>query len=85
MLAEIEKMVNYVGIIHKGSIVFQGTFEELQIKQTQNSVVRIETNDNNKATGVISEMGMTFTSKENQDSCGDTGQEKNRRSQQETN
>lgn len=38
LLAEIEKLVSHVGIIHKGKMLFQGRFEELQQRQQQSSV-----------------------------------------------
>jgi ABC-2 type transport system ATP-binding protein len=45
LLAEIEKMVTHIGIINKGSLLFQGTLEELHIKQAQTAYVSFETND----------------------------------------
>ncbi len=64
LLAEIEKMVNYVGIIHRGDIVFQGTLKELQIKQNQNSTVQLETNDLEKTETILNEIGVPYTRKE---------------------
>jgi ABC-2 type transport system ATP-binding protein len=37
LLAEIEKMVTHMGIIHKGRMMFQGLFEELMARQHQSS------------------------------------------------
>jgi ABC-2 type transport system ATP-binding protein len=45
LLAEIEKMVTHIGIINKGSILFQGTLDELHIKQTQTSNISFETDN----------------------------------------
>lgn len=46
LLAEIEKMVTHIGIINKGSILFQGTLEELQFKQS--SFISFETDNTEK-------------------------------------
>jgi ABC-type multidrug transport system ATPase subunit len=53
LLTEIEKLVTHVGIINKGSILFQGTLEELHFKQKQTSCIVIETNSNNKTIEII--------------------------------
>ena len=53
LLAEIEKMVTHVGIINKGTILFQGTLEELQLKQVQTSFIGFETNNDEKAIDII--------------------------------
>lgn len=45
LLAEIEKMVTDVGIIHKGKILFQGTMDDLHAAQQQHSFVRFETSN----------------------------------------
>jgi ABC-type multidrug transport system ATPase subunit len=59
MLHEIEKLVTHVGIINKGTMRFQGTFEELMKKQQQASVNTLETSDNINAVKIISNMGLT--------------------------
>ena len=43
LLMEIEKLVTHIGIINKGTIVFQGTLEELHLKQS--SYVVFDTNN----------------------------------------
>jgi len=53
LLAEIEKLVTHVGVIHKGNMLFQGTLGELQNKQQQSSVLAFETNDNVMSLRVI--------------------------------
>ncbi|HEY0741010.1 MAG TPA: ABC transporter ATP-binding protein [Chryseosolibacter sp.] len=55
LLAEIEKLVSHVGIIHQGKMRFQGTLEKLQLLTRQNNdTVTIET-DNMPATKEIVE------------------------------
>lgn len=49
LLSEIEKLVTHVGIINKGSLLFQGTLEELINKQKESSLLTIETNDPDRA------------------------------------
>ncbi len=61
LLAEIEKMVTHVGIIHKGVIMFQGTLDELHLKQKQSSVIRFDTNDASLAAKIISSNGFIPT------------------------
>lgn len=48
LLSEIEKLVTHVGIINKGSLMFQGTLPELIRKQQQASFTSIETSDNQR-------------------------------------
>ncbi len=45
LLAEIEKLVTDVGIIHKGKMMFQGTFEALKERQHQSSATILGTTD----------------------------------------
>lgn len=45
LLAEIEKLVTHVGVIHKGSLLFQGTLQELEQRQQQGSYTVIATNN----------------------------------------
>lgn len=53
LLAEIEKLVNHIGIIHKGNLLFQGTLAELQNKQRESSFVVFRTSDNQKASQIF--------------------------------
>jgi len=53
LLSEIEKLVNHLGIINNGKLVFQGTIQELQNLKLGNSFIRIDTNNNEKAIAVL--------------------------------
>jgi lantibiotic transport system ATP-binding protein len=53
LLAEIEKLVTHVGIIHKGKMMFQGTLDALKDKQQQSSHIVIETSNNEEAMRII--------------------------------
>jgi len=53
LLSEIEKLVTDIGIIHKGSILFQGTLKELQMKQAMTATVVFETNNNEQTMEVM--------------------------------
>ncbi len=55
LLSEIEKFVTHVGIINKGALLFQGTLDELNQKQHQQSMVRFETNDSQATSLVFAE------------------------------
>ena len=59
LLAEIEKLVIDVGIIHKGRIMFQGSLQELKMKQQQLQSIALQTSNNVRATEVISKMRLT--------------------------
>ena len=45
LLTEIEKMVNWLAIINKGNLLFQGTLNELHEKQQRSSATCFETSD----------------------------------------
>jgi ABC-2 type transport system ATP-binding protein len=53
LLAEIEKLVSHICIINKGSILFQGTLDELHLKQSQTSVIYFDTDNSNKTLEII--------------------------------
>lgn len=58
LLPEIEKMVTHLGIINKGTMLFQGTLTELQLKQTLGSVINFETSDFQKTSEIILSNGL---------------------------
>lgn len=41
ILSEIEKLVTHIGIINKGTLIFQGTLEELKMKDQQKTLEEI--------------------------------------------
>lgn len=49
ILAEVEKIVTHLGIIHKGSIIFEGSLEELHDVKKKNIAIQLRTSDNQKA------------------------------------
>jgi lantibiotic transport system ATP-binding protein len=51
ILAEIEKMVSQVGIIHKGKMVFQGTLSDLHFQHE--NLLQLHTSDNEKAVQLL--------------------------------
>ncbi|AEE51487.1 ABC transporter ATP-binding protein [Haliscomenobacter hydrossis] len=53
LLAEIEKLVSHVGIIHKGQLLFQGTLQDLIQKQQESSSLKLSTNDNARALHIL--------------------------------
>lgn len=59
LLSEIEKLVTHVGIIHKGNILFQGTLNDLQQKQSEKSLIGFETNSQEKTKITIASMGIS--------------------------
>ena len=55
ILSEIEKMVTHIGIIHKGTLIMQGTLKELMNKQQLSNCIMLETNNNEKAISLLSQ------------------------------
>lgn len=53
LLAEIEKLVTHVGIIHKGQLLFDGTLQHLIQKQQESSSLKLSTNDNVRALQIL--------------------------------
>ncbi|HKP70386.1 MAG TPA: ABC transporter ATP-binding protein [Pyrinomonadaceae bacterium] len=58
LLAEIDRLVSHIGIINKGTMMFQGTLEELKAKQQQSVSVVFETSDSSRTREVL--VGMKF-------------------------
>lgn len=56
ILAEVEKMVNRVGIIFQGRMIFQGAIDDLHQLQQRQSQVILQTSDNSKAMALISRL-----------------------------
>lgn len=61
LLSEIEKLVTHLGIINKGSVLFQGTLEELHLKQTQSSFIGFDTNNSGKTKEVMTANNLPAT------------------------
>lgn len=55
LLSEIEKLVTHLCIINKGHILFQGTLDELHIKQSHSSVIQFDTDNIARTIEVIKE------------------------------
>jgi ABC-type multidrug transport system ATPase subunit len=66
LLAEIEKMVTHIGIINKGNMLFQGTLDELHIKQTQTASISFETSDPDMTVELLRSNGLLPTVSNNQ-------------------
>jgi ABC-2 type transport system ATP-binding protein len=57
LLSEIEKLVTHLGIIHKGSLLFQGTINELHQKQKLSAVIHIDTSHNLQSADIMLALG----------------------------
>lgn len=53
LLSEIEKLVNHLGIINNGELIFQGTIQQLHDLKLGNSIIQLKTNNNEKAIAVL--------------------------------
>jgi ABC-type multidrug transport system ATPase subunit len=58
LLAEIEKLVTHLGIIHQGELIFQGTLDALKHKQQQTLHVVLETGDPAAAMRLLLDAGL---------------------------
>jgi lantibiotic transport system ATP-binding protein len=61
LLSEIEKMVTHIGIINKGSLLFQGTLGDLKWQQTLTSVIKFDTDNTAKTLEILAANGITPT------------------------
>jgi lantibiotic transport system ATP-binding protein len=58
ILAEIEKVATHVGVIHRGTLTFQGTLAALFARQSAASVTRLDTSDNPRAIEIVRRAGL---------------------------
>jgi ABC-2 type transport system ATP-binding protein len=58
LLTEIEKVATHVGILGKGTLLFQGTIDELRRRRQEVLSVRVSTSDNIAAMQTIGEAGI---------------------------
>ena len=58
LLSEIEKIINHLIILNEGTVVFQGSFDELKSIQSSRRCVLIETDDIPKAIEVLKQQGI---------------------------
>ncbi len=58
LLAEIEKLVNHLGILNEGKLVFQGSMKELKMRQDEISKIRITINEPRKAQEILLSNGI---------------------------
>lgn len=56
LLSEIDRLVSHIGIINRGTMMFQGTLDELKEKQQQSVSVVFETSDSSRTSNVLREM-----------------------------
>jgi lantibiotic transport system ATP-binding protein len=58
LLAEIEKLVSHVGILHQGRLLFQGTLAALQHERTNSARLSLTTSDAEKTGAVLRARGL---------------------------
>jgi ABC-2 type transport system ATP-binding protein len=66
LLGEIEKMVSHVGIIHHGSLLFQGTLGGLQQQRSAGARLTISTSDNYLTADILQARGIDTQMNANQ-------------------
>lgn len=65
LLGEIEKIATHVGVIKNGSIIFQGTIEELELRKAGNFNVQIGTVDDARAHLILESKSVSCRPREN--------------------
>lgn len=60
LLSEIDRMATHIGLIHQGTMLFEGTMSELRTKKSRASSVIYKTNDTKKAAGIFSQKGIIY-------------------------
>ena len=60
LLSEIDRMATHIGLIHQGTMLFEGTMSELRAKKSRASSVIYKTNDTEKAAGIFSQKGILY-------------------------
>lgn len=55
ILSEVEKIVNRVGIIFRGKIIFQGPIDDLFLVQQRQGKILLQTSDNERASRLLAE------------------------------
>ena len=58
ILSEVERLVTHVGVIHRGTIRFQGTLDELRARQAESSFTVLDVSDKARALAVAAGMGL---------------------------
>lgn len=58
ILSEIQRLVTHVGIIHRGTLQFQGTLDALLARQQESSFTALDTSDNAKALEIARQAGL---------------------------
>ena len=58
ILSEIERVVTHIGIIHRGTLRFQGTLDELRARQASRSFSTVDTSDNARAIALAARDGL---------------------------
>jgi ABC-2 type transport system ATP-binding protein len=61
LLSEIERLVTHIGIINRGRMMFQGTLDELKMKQQRSTHVHLETSDEDKTRAVLAQIKLDGT------------------------
>ena len=58
ILSEVERLVTHVGVIHQGTMRFEGTLEDLRARQARAAVTVADTSDNTRAAAVAGAAGV---------------------------
>jgi lantibiotic transport system ATP-binding protein len=58
ILSEVERIATHVGVIHRGTIRFQGTLDELRDRQSASAFTAVDTNDPQRTLEIAARAGL---------------------------
>jgi ABC-2 type transport system ATP-binding protein len=70
ILSEIERLVTHIGVIHHGSMRFEGTLDALRARQARASKTTIDTDDNSRAATIAAQAGFDGRLEQDRLVCG---------------
>ena len=59
ILSEVERLVTHVGVIHRGTLRFQGPLEQLRERQQSSSFTAVDTGEIARTLAIVGQLGFT--------------------------
>jgi ABC-2 type transport system ATP-binding protein len=58
ILSEVERLATHIGVIHRGTLRFQGTLDALRARRSASAVTAVETSDDGEAIAIAARIGL---------------------------
>jgi ABC-2 type transport system ATP-binding protein len=58
ILSEVERLVTHIGVIHRGTMRFEGTLDALRARQASDALTILDTSDNRRAAALAADTGV---------------------------